>query len=210
MSDEVSRTVLPNQLVIPQLWDETRPVEASTSLVEASTSEPETLEPPIEGQGVLFVMPSVVTRDDGRREPSPTETGEAGQSLVRAICNAHGLGHMEPHDPGHEGFDCYVEGKRVQVKATSQQAPDGRFSFNAGRCKRFDRYRDKCDLFVFVITSSASDLYGCMRWMEAGVVINRWPGPKVHLQPTDFPRRPDLTLLMPPVTDQVINELLRT
>ena len=116
---------------------------------------------------------------------------------------------MEPHDPGHEGFDCYVEGKRVQVKATSRQAADGRFKFDAGRSGRFDRYRDKCDLFAFVITAGANDLYGRMRWMEAGVVINRWPGSMVYLKPTDFPRLPDLTLLMPVVTDQLISELLR-
>jgi hypothetical protein len=116
---------------------------------------------------------------------------------------------MEPHDPGHEGFDCYVEGKRVQVKATSQQATDGRFKFNAGRPGRFDRYRDKCELFVFVITAGGSDLYGRMRWMEAGVVINRWPGATVVLRADDFPSRPDLTLLLPVVTDKAISELLR-
>lgn len=114
---------------------------------------------------------------------------------------------MEPTDPGHEGYDCYVAGKRVQIKATSKLRSDGRITFYAGSGGRFDHYRDKCDIFVFVITAP-SDLYGRMLVMEAGVVINRWPASTVALHPLDFPRLPDLTLLHPPITDKALEELL--
>ena len=98
----------------------------------------------------------------------------------------------------------------MQVKATAKLQPDGRFRFSAGSGGRFDHYRDRCDLFAFVITARDSDLYGCMLLMEAGMVISRWPGPAVGLRPSEFPRLPDLVLLMPLVTDQVISELLRS
>lgn len=210
MPDEVSRTCLPNQLVIPGVWDTTSPKafgEPPKAFGDVSETPPEV---PITGQGTLFSMPSVIQADDGRREASPTQTGDAGQSLFRGACDAHALTHLQATDPAQEGFDCYVEGQRVQVKATSKLQPDGRFKFNAGSGRRFDRYRDRCDLFAFVITARDSDLYGRMLLMEAGPVINRWPGPEVGLRPADFPRRPDLTLLMPLVTDQMINELLRS
>jgi hypothetical protein len=209
LPDEVSRTTLPNQLVIPGIDDFTRPSMALDTVSEAYDTVSEASDTPVLGQTTLFVMPPVVLASSSHRDPSPTETGEAGQSLFRAACSARGLGYMEPPDPAHKGFDCFVEGHRIQVKATAKLGSDGRFRFSAGSSGSFKRYRDTCDLFAFVIVASDSDLYGRMKLLEAGVVINRWPGSQVALRPSDFPQRPELTLLLPRVTDQVINELLR-
>lgn len=184
-------------------------VELTTATVELTTATVELLEDeataPLTGQIALFSLPPIIPTETQR--PSPSETGQAGQALFRAACSAHGLGYLEPPDPAHKGFDCFVEGKRIQVKTTARRHAQG-FRFTAGSGKRFASYRDTCDLFAFVIAANSTDYYGRMRLMEAGVVINRWPGRDVYLQPNDFPRYPNLILLIPQITDAVIEDLV--
>jgi hypothetical protein len=77
-----------------------------------------------------FADPSVREWDEGpfgwiRRAPSSSKRGRIGEALVRSWACGEGLRVDEPE---HRGYDCAIEGLRVEVK-TSLRWNSGRFVF---------------------------------------------------------------------------------
>lgn len=199
LPEPVSRTILPNQLVLPGFRGGASLDTASSLLDAASSSLDATSElavAPNAGQGHLFPLPPpALLANEGLRKVSPTQRGASGHKIFIGHVMAEGLNVQENTDPGHAGDDCWVEGNWVQIKTTGSFLPDGRLQFYAGKRRRFDQYTE-VDYFAFVI-SGLQDLHARVLVMEGGIVRNRWPGPAVQLYPSDFPRYPNLKMLHP-------------
>jgi len=197
---------LPNQLVIPGM--DAALGDASPKLGDVPPDEiVEATEAPIAGQGHLFALPRPVVQLSTQRTASPTQRGASGHRIFIGHCLSAGLNVQENPDPGHAGDDCWVEGYWVQIKTTGILQADGRLKFYAGKRGRFALYTD-IDYFAFVVIG-VPGLHARVAIIEGGMVRNRWPGPAVSLTPIDFPNHPDLSLLTPTVTDEMIDELVR-
>jgi hypothetical protein len=148
------------------------------------------------GQLPLFVLPAAgkpsLVRAGGM---ASSDIGEAGEAIFEGSCRAWGLQFYKA-GRGQIGPDYYVNGWRVQVKATGSIHRDGRMYFQAGSHKRFIDYAGTVDVFAFVYAGLESDHYGRSLLTAADALFRSWRGGCVKIRPIELPRTPDLRSLV--------------
>jgi hypothetical protein len=160
----------------------------------SDVSAPDT---PAEVQLPLFVQPELApAKPTLVRGMAASDIGEAGEAIFEGSCRAWGL-PLHKAGRGQIGPDYYVNGWRVQVKATASIHRDGRLNFQAGSSKRFIDYAGCVDIFAFVYAGLEGEHYGRSMLLPVDEVISRWRGRCVKIRPIELPRTPDLRMLVP-------------